>query len=65
MSETQRHPQMKIEGCRIVSVIQTMSLEGDGVKGDSYRQIKRYWDLDGELLAVSDPQVNAVEYEKP
>ena len=63
MSGTKRHPQMKIEGCRIISVIQTTSLEGAGVEGDSYRQITRYWDFDGKLLAVSDPQVNAVEFD--
>lgn len=63
MSEIQRHPQMKIEGCKVVHVIETISFEGAGVKGDSYRVITRYWDFDGKLLAFYDPQVNAVEFD--
>lgn len=60
MSEIGRNPQMRIEGCKVISVIQTVSLEGAGIEDSPFRAITRYWDFDGKLLAISDPKINTI-----
>ena len=60
MSEINKNPQMKIEGCKVISVIQTISLEGAGIEDSPFRAITRYWDFDGRLLAISDPKTNTI-----
>ena len=60
MSEIDKNQQMKIEGCKVISVIQTVSLEGAGIEYSPFRAITRYWDFDGKLLAISDPKINII-----
>lgn len=43
------------DSARIIQVIETQSLRGDGTEGDMCRIVKQYWDFDGNLLAESDP----------
>lgn len=40
---------------QIIQVIETRSAQGRGVNGDPVREVVRYFSLEGELLAESDP----------
>ena len=40
---------------RIICVIETKSLRGEGTETDKCRIVTQYWDLNGNLLAESDP----------
>lgn len=40
---------------RVIQVIETRSLRGEGTEADKCREIKQYWDFDGNLLAENDP----------
>lgn len=41
---------------RVIQVIETRSLRGTGLdKNDMCREVKQYWDFDGNLLAENDP----------
>lgn len=40
------------DSARVISVIETEALEGRGTKDDPCRIQKRYWSLEGKLLAV-------------
>lgn len=51
------------DSARVIQVIETRSLKGSGTDGDPVRAIKQFWDLDGSLIAESDPFI-AEEYEK-
>lgn len=47
------------EGTRsaeVIRVIRTVSLIGSGVEDDPFRERTDYWSLDGELLAIVDPE---------
>lgn len=44
-----------MRSAKIVEVIVTVSLEGEGVEGDPCREITRYWTKDGNLIAEKDP----------
>lgn len=39
---------------RVLNVIQTISIKGDGTEKDPVRYIYQYWDFDGNLLAEHD-----------
>jgi hypothetical protein len=39
---------------KLIEVIETVSLRGEGVEGDPVRHIKQYWSKDGVLLAEQD-----------
>lgn len=43
------------DSARVIPVIQTVSRAGSGSDKDPNRFIKKFWSLDGELLAVNDP----------
>jgi len=43
------------DSAKVIQVIVTEALEGNGTKEDPCRIQKRYWNLDGELLAENDP----------
>mgnify|MGYP001164490577 CR=1 FL=1 len=40
------------DSARVIAVIETEALEGRGTKDDPCRIQKRYWSLEGKLLAV-------------
>jgi hypothetical protein len=39
---------------KLIEVIETVSLKGEGVKGDPVRHVTQYWSKDGILLAEKD-----------
>lgn len=39
---------------RVIQVIETASLRGEGTKEDPCRIVRQYWDFDGKLLAEND-----------
>lgn len=41
-----------LDSARVIAVIETEALEGRGTKDDPCRIQKRYWSLEGKLLAV-------------
>lgn len=44
------------DGARVIQVIETMALRGSGEnESDMCREVKQYWDFDGNLLAENDP----------
>lgn len=47
------------DSARVIQVIVTEALEGRGTKDDPCRTQKKYWSLDGELLAIGDWQRGA------
>lgn len=43
------------DGARVIQVIETMSLRGTGEdENDMCREVRQYWDFDGNLLAEND-----------
>ena len=43
------------DGARVIRVIDTVALRGEGTEKDKCRQVKQYWDFKGNLLAENDP----------
>lgn len=44
------------DNARVIQVIETRSLRGTGIDDqDMCREVKQYWDFDGNLLAENDP----------
>ena len=43
------------DSARVVQVIETTSMRGEGTEQDMSRVVTQYWDFDGNLLAESDP----------
>ena len=43
------------DSARVIRVIETKSLRGEGTDKDMCRIVKQYWSLEGKLLAESDP----------
>lgn len=43
------------DAARVITVIETQSLRGNGTKEDNCRVVTQYWDFDGNLLAEHDP----------
>ena len=48
----------KTKSARVIQVIQTVSLAGDGTDAHPIYEIHQYWSLDGKLLAKSEPPIN-------
>ena len=45
-----------VDGARVIQVIETKAMRGTGVnEEDKCREVKQYWDFDGNLLAENDP----------
>lgn len=40
---------------RVIHVIETTALRGEGTENDKCREVKQYWDFEGNLLAENDP----------
>ena len=45
-----------LESAEVVQVIKTVTTAGTGTEKDPNRYVTSYWSLDGELLAINDPQ---------
>lgn len=43
------------DNARVIQVIETTALRGEGTVEDKCREVKQYWNFDGELLAENDP----------
>ena len=43
------------DSARVIKVIETKSLRGRGTHEDVCREVKQYWDFEGNLLAEYDP----------
>jgi len=43
------------DSARVIQVIETVSLRGVGTEKDMCREVKQYWDFNGNLLAEYDP----------
>lgn len=40
---------------KVIQVIETTALRGEGTEKDKCREVKQYWNFEGKLLAESDP----------
>lgn len=49
------------DAARVIQVIETISLRGDATEEDKCREVKQYWDFEGNLLAENDPCVKEKE----
>ena len=43
------------KSARVIQVIETVSLAGDGTDTNPVYEVHQYWTLDGDLLAKNDP----------
>lgn len=43
------------DSAKVIQVIQTKALRGEGTQQDMYRIVTQYWDFKGNLLAEHDP----------
>lgn len=43
------------DSAKLITVIVTESLRGEGTQEDLCRTVTQYWDFNGNLLAESDP----------
>ncbi len=43
------------DNARVIQVIETTALRGEGTEKDTCRQVKQYWDFEGNFLAENDP----------
>jgi hypothetical protein len=58
MSELDKTKTVRPRGtdeARVIKVIETRSIRGFGTQDDICREVKQYWDFDGNLLAEHDP----------
>ena len=47
------------KSARVIQVIETVSLAGDGTDTNPVYEVHQYWTLDGDLLAESKPPINS------
>lgn len=43
------------KAARVIQVIETVTLAGDGTDANPVYEVHQYWTLDGDLLAKNDP----------
>lgn len=43
------------DSARVIQVIETKAMRGDGTDKDMCREVVQYWDFEGKLLAEKDP----------
>lgn len=46
------------KAARVIQVIETVTLAGDGTNANPVYEVHQYWSLDGKLLAKSEPPIN-------
>lgn len=44
-----------VDSAKVIQIIETVALRGEGTEEDNCRQVKQYWDFDGNFLAEFDP----------
>ncbi len=49
------------DSARVIQVIETTALRGEGTEDDKCRQVKQYWNFNGKLLAENDPCIKEKE----
>lgn len=49
---------------KVITVIEIKAIAGEGTSDDPTRNITQYWDMDGNLLAVADPEAYGIDYNK-
>lgn len=49
------------DSARVIQVIETKSIRGEGTASDLCRIVTQYWDFDGNLLAENDPCITESE----
>lgn len=49
------------DSAKVIRVIETQALRGQGTEDDQCRMVRQYWDLDGRLLAENDPGIKETE----
>lgn len=55
MSEWKQPPRPRgTDSARVIQVIETRSLRGIGSAEDMCREVRQFWDFEGNLLAESD-----------
>lgn len=57
-------PQSLVRKVKVISVIEVKTIAGEGTPDNPTRNITQYWDMDGNLLAVADPEAYGVDYNK-
>lgn len=45
------------DSAKVIQVVETQALRGEGTEEDLCRLVTQYWDFDGNLLAEHDPCV--------
>lgn len=43
------------DSAKVIQVIETTALRGEGTEKDKCREVKQYWNFDGNFLAEFDP----------
>lgn len=49
-----------VNSARVISVIETKAVRGEGDEDDPCRVVTQYWDFEGNLLAENDPISNCI-----
>lgn len=49
------------DNARVIHVIETTALRGEGTEKDKCREVKQYWNFEGKLLAEFDPYIKEKE----
>lgn len=57
-------PQSPVRKVKVITVIEIKAIAGEGTSDDPTRNITQYWDMDGNLLAVADPEAYGIDYNK-
>lgn len=45
-----------VDSAKVIQVVETKALRGNGTEGDPFRYVIQYWSFDGYLLAEKDPK---------
>lgn len=43
------------DAAKVIQVIETISIKGNGTEDDPARAVKQYWSFDGAMIAENDP----------
>lgn len=54
-----------VDSAKVIQVVETKALRGNGTEGDPFRYVIQYWSFDGYLLAEKDPKENQTDSESP
>lgn len=54
-----------VDSAKVIQVVETKALRGNGTEGAPFRYVIQYWSFDGCLLAEKDPKENQTDSEYP